>query len=181
VALTLENQEVFSWLIKRYEIKFKSYIRRLTNCSEEEQEDLLQDIFIKIYRYLNNFNQDLKFSSWAYRIAHNEIISSYRKRQRRPICNFGEENDFELLNLASDVDIEKEIDRDHLKKIIFSILDNLDAKYKDVLVLKYFEEKDYQEISDILKKPMGTVATLLNRAKKEFRNELEKNKISLKS
>jgi RNA polymerase sigma-70 factor (ECF subfamily) len=55
----------------------------------------------------------------------------------------------------------------------------MDSKYRYVLVLKFFEEKDYKEISDILKKPMGTVASLVNRAKKDFRKKIKEMGVEL--
>jgi RNA polymerase sigma-70 factor (ECF subfamily) len=55
----------------------------------------------------------------------------------------------------------------------------LDDKYREVLVLKFLEEKNYQEISDIIKKPPGTVASTINKAKQEFRKELARQKITL--
>ena len=62
--------------------------------------------------------------------------------------------------------MEKELERKFTSEEIRNILSKIDAKYKEVLVLRFLEEKDYKEISDILEKPMGTVATLINRAKK---------------
>ena len=63
VRLSLENKENFYHLIKRYEWKLLRYIHRLTDITQQESEDVLQDIFIKVYCNLNGFNQNLKFSS----------------------------------------------------------------------------------------------------------------------
>ena len=180
IKLVLKDQEIFSCLIERYENKLLRYIGRITNLSPDDQEDVLQDIFIKVYKNLNDFDVDLKFSSWIYRIAHNEIISNFRKRKRRPEYTPGEENEILLKNIISEINLEKDLDTAYLKENIYKILDKIDEKYKEVLVLKYFESKDYKEISDVLKKPMGTIATLLNRAKQEFMKELKKNKLKLK-
>ena len=79
VTLTLENKDNFSYLIERYEKKLYRYIWRLTGLSKECCEDILQETFIKIYRNINNFDQRLKFSSWAYRITHNEALNYVRK------------------------------------------------------------------------------------------------------
>ena len=76
--------------------------------------------------------------------------------------------------------MEKEIDLITDKQLITDILNSLDYKYKEILELKFLEEKDYREISDILKKPLGTIATLINRAKKQFKKELIKQNIKLK-
>ncbi|RJQ33575.1 RNA polymerase sigma factor [Candidatus Parcubacteria bacterium] len=178
VKLTLANQENFSYLINRYEFKLSRYIKRISGLNNEDIEDLLQDIFIKAYQNLNNFDQKLKFSSWIYRIAHNEVISQWRKRKARPENVYWEVDNI-LDNIVADFDISREIDRNFLKKNLENILEQIDIKYREVLVLKFIEEKNYQEISDILKKPMGTVATLINRAKKQFKQKLQEANINL--
>ncbi|MEA2112539.1 MAG: sigma factor-like helix-turn-helix DNA-binding protein, partial [Patescibacteria group bacterium] len=61
-----------------------------------------------------------------------------------------------------------------LKQEVFLMLSKIDIKYREVLILKFLEEKSYREMSDILRKPEGTIATLINRAKKEFLKILEK-------
>jgi RNA polymerase sigma-70 factor (ECF subfamily) len=66
--------------------------------------------------------------------------------------------------------LEKEEDR----QLLNSAIENLDTKYREVLILKFIEDKDYNEISDILEKPMGSIATLINRGKKSLKKEFEK-------
>jgi RNA polymerase sigma-70 factor, ECF subfamily len=179
VSLVLADKDYFLYLMRRYERKLLVYILRISSFNRDEAEDILQEVFIKIYENLNDFDPNLKFSSWAYRITHNQVISNYRKTKVRPQAVSLDLNDKILANLSSDLDIEKKVEGDYLRKVIKKILANLDIKYREVLILKFLEEKSYQEISDILKKPMGTVATLINRAKKEFREELERQKIKI--
>lgn len=167
VALVLLDQDYFLCLIKRYETQLFSYVRRISNLREDEIEDILQDVFIKVYKNINSFDRGLKFSSWIYRITHNQVISNFRKIKARPQAIW-DENENILNNIASEFSIEKDVDMALLQKNINSILNKMDEKYREVLVLKFLEEKNYKEISDILKKPMGTIATLLNRAKKQF-------------
>ena len=174
VVLTLRNKECFACLIDRYENKLLRYMKRISNVPEEELQDILQETFIKAYYNLNNFDPDLKFSSWIYRIAHNSVIDTHRKNKIRPQGNLIDIEDSLLQNIASDADVLKEVDRKYIRKNIEDALENMGQKYQEVLVLKFFEEKDYREISDILKKPMGTVATLLNRAKKKLKEEIIK-------
>lgn len=179
VALTLKDESVYAVLVERYEEKLTRYILRISGGSKEDVEDTLQDVFISAYKNLNDFDRDLKFSSWIYRIAHNKVISHFRKVTARP-KTVTYEGDTQLLNfLASDQDIAKDLERKHAAQDVKAILEELDDRYKEVLVLKFLEEKDYKEISDILEKPMGTVATLINRAKKQFKEkslEMTKNK-----
>lgn len=180
VQLILDNQSYFSFLMERYEKKLLAYILRISNVSYQEAEDILQEVFIKVYQNLNDFDLDLKFSSWIYRITHNQVISNYRKRRSRDKDLAIDIDDAELENFASDLDIIHDLDAKFLRDNIFKILDSLDIKYREVLVLKFLEEKNYREISDIIKKPMGTVATLINRAKKAFLIELEKQNLKFK-
>jgi len=177
VALTLKNQDYYAVLMERYENKLAGYIRRISGLGKEDVEDILQNIFIKIYQNLQGFDQMLKFSSWAYRIAHNEIISHWRKSQVRPQLVGGEEANQFLHNIASELDIAKEMENKGLQADIETVLEKIDLKYREVLMLRFLEEKKYEEISDILRKPLGTVATLVNRAKKQFKKEAEKMKI----
>jgi RNA polymerase sigma-70 factor (ECF subfamily) len=179
VFLALSDQDDFLYLMRRYEKKLLAYILRITNVSQDEAEDILQDTFIKIYENLNDFDKELKFSSWVYRIAHNQVISNYRKTKSRPQSIPLDINEEILKNLASGLDVKKDVDAIFLRENIKKILANLDIKYREILILKFLEEKNYKEISDILKKPMGTVATLINRAKKEFKKELLKQEVKI--
>ncbi len=179
VSLTLKNQDFFVYIMERYQEKLFYYIRKISNLDKEDIEDLLQEIFIKAYQNLNAFDPNMKFSSWIYRIAHNQTIDHFRKTKSRPQIAFLEQDIKEeiLNNVKSDFDIKKEIEKKETKREVLDILNNLDDKYKEVLMLKFIEEKDYKEISDILKKPIGTVSTLINRAKKQFKKEFNINKI----
>ncbi|OGF20674.1 hypothetical protein A2Y83_00525 [Candidatus Falkowbacteria bacterium RBG_13_39_14] len=172
--MALVKQSFFGQIIKRYERKLISYIKKISNVSHEDAEDILQDVFIKVYKNLNDFDDSLKFSSWIYRICRNEVISNWRKRRARPQNSPEELDENFIKGITSDLDIEREIDRKYLKRNIYKILDKLDIRHKDILILKFFEECDYKEISDIMKMPMGTVASLMNRAKKEFRKKIKK-------
>lgn len=176
VSLTLENQDYLLFLINRYKGKLFNYIRRITNVSPDDVEDLLQEVFLKVYLNLNDFDSSLKFSTWIYSITRNQVISNHRKLKVR-----AEGHSVEIDELArsimSDANIEGSIDHDYLKDNISKVLDGIDKKYREVLILKYLEEKSYEEISVIIRKPSGTVGSLINRAKLEFRKELDKQNI----
>lgn len=179
VALALVSQDAFVYIVKRYKQKLLSYIKRISNVDIEEAEDVLQDTFLKVYLNLNDFDRGLKFSSWIYRITHNQVISNFRKKQARPQRADVDLFDDRILSIAADFRVEKELDQKILKDNIVKILDNLDLKFREILVLKYLEEKDYQEISDIIKKPVGTVASRLSKAKQAFKKEMEKQDLKI--
>ena len=84
VALSLENQEFFGYIMKRYTAPLSRYILRVVPSFRDSIDDVLQEVFIKIYLNLNNFDPSLKFSSWAYRITHNHAVSLFGKKDRGP-------------------------------------------------------------------------------------------------
>jgi RNA polymerase sigma-70 factor (ECF subfamily) len=170
----LTNRDDFLYIVKRYKDKLFSYARRISNVRFEEIDDLLQNIFIKVYLNLNDYNHDLKFSSWIYRIAHNEIIDNYRKTKARPqTIELNPEYDY-LKNLKSEFNLIDEIDQKLSADKITAIINSLEEKLKEIIFLRFFADKDYFEISDILKIPAGTVASRLNKAKAELKKKLTK-------
>jgi RNA polymerase sigma-70 factor, ECF subfamily len=178
VALTLTSQDYYSCLIRRYEEKLARYIRRIASFSREDVEDVLQEVFIKAYQNLRSFDPKLKFSSWIYRITHNQVVSHWRKIKSKPSVLSAEENNSWLESIPDKLDIEKELNIKFDAEEVRKILAKMDDKYREVLVLRFLEGKDYSEISDILEKPMGTVATLINRAKKKFQENIETHGIN---
>lgn len=176
VQLSLKNSEFYGFLVQKYQDKLKRYILRIAGGAYNDADDILQDVFIKVYKNLNDYDPKLKFSSWIYRITHNETISFLRKINRKPTTYNFEIDAVKVKTIEEDLTLDQEIDNQKLKENLLKIINNLDKKYQDVVLLRYTEDKDYQEISDILKKPQGTVATLLRQAKSQLRNEIIKNK-----
>lgn len=173
VQKTLKERDYFGVLISRYEGKLDRYVRRLGVFSPDDRHDVLQDIFIKVYRNLNAFDQKLSFSSWIYRIAHNETMSWFRRRAARPEGHMVDDGDAVLELISGRETSERvhleESDRESINKAI----KELPQKYQDVLLLRYFEERTYEEIADILEIPIGTVATLVFRAKDRLKRLLD--------
>jgi RNA polymerase sigma-70 factor (ECF subfamily) len=174
VMLSLKNQDYYYCLMKRYEQPLMNYIRKLSGLNQADVEDTLQEVFILAYQNLNDYNDDFKFTSWIYRIAHNHTISLFRKRNKSKQDVSWDEKDLEQL-IQSDFDLEQNLLQQNDYHNLLQSIDSLPLKYKEVLLLKFIEGKDYQQISDILKKPIGTIGTLINRAKKKLLQEIEKN------
>jgi RNA polymerase sigma-70 factor (ECF subfamily) len=168
-VLAVTDQRAFAVLVDRYQGKLLRFIKTISNVMHEEAEDILQEAFIKAYRNLNGFDKDQSFSSWIYRIVRNETISHYRKRSVRPEGHLEREDEESLDRFAHRMNIAAETERSEEAGLVRKALDELDPKYRDVLILQFLEEKDYKEISDILHIPMGTVATRINRAKERFK------------
>jgi len=177
VILTLKNQDHFEHLVDRYEKKLTRYVRRLSGLSSECIEDVLQEAFIKIYVNLNDYDTKYSFSSWAYRITHNEAINYLRKNKKVttvPLETDDEESANLIDILKSEINVEEEVFKKDIVEQIQKAISMLPDKYREVLILRYMEDMDYQEISDVLRMPMGTVATTINRAKEKFKQIAEK-------
>jgi len=173
VKLSLESPDYYACLMGRYEQPLSRYVRRLMPKAGETLDDILQEVFIKTYVNLNAFRPELKFSSWIYRITHNHVVSHFRKTGSRPQIVSLEGSEFGVF-------AEKTIDESgstknalYAKEEVEYILGTMDEDYRSVLVLRFLEGMEYNEISDILKKPIGTVGTLLSRAKTQFKKEYE--------
>lgn len=174
VQLALADNAHFGILIDRYSDKLRRYIARLGVRSSEDQDDVLQEVFIKVYRYLNGFDTNLSFSSWVYRIAHNETMTWFRKRQVRPEGHLIADSDDVLALVADDISDPEIAANTALDAAQLSAaLVDIDQKYRDVLTLRYFEGKEYEEISDILKIPVGSVGTLIHRGKQKLKHHLQ--------
>lgn len=174
VNLSLENQEYYYCLMKRYEIPLMNYIRKLSGMNRADAEDILQEVFILAYQNLNDYDRQFKFSSWIYRITHNQTISILRKKMKMQDISW-DEHDLDQI-VHSDFDIEQHLLQKMDYQQLLHLIDLMPLKYREVLLLKFVEGKDYQEISDILRKPIGTIGTLINRAKKRLLQDIEKGK-----
>ena len=180
VQMTLKDKNAFGELVDRYEAKLTRYIMRLGVRNPDDQLDVLQEIFLKVYRNLNGFDPSMQFSSWVYRIAHNEAISWYRKKNVRPEGHLIGDSE-EIISFlsakeeAADVTFDKHINA----AAVNAALAQIDAKYREVLVLRFFEHKEYEEISDILQIPVGSVGTLLHRGKKQLARVLNEDAIRI--
>jgi len=173
VKLSVSDTAYFGELIKRYETVLLRYVMRRSKATKEDAEDIVQSSFIKMYRNINDFDTTLSFSSWAYRITHNELIDWYRKQKRNPQFVSSADDEDIFASIAGDINIEKEAIQTETKKEIGDIIKKLDPKYQEIIFLRFFEDKSYEEISDILQIPPGTVAIRLSRAKKILQDTLK--------
>jgi len=161
------NQDLYSVIIDRYQKKLVRYVNNLIK-NEDKAIDVVQESFIKAYINLNSFNIEKKFSSWIYRIVHNQAINLAKKYQKEtPLL---EDWDFK-----SNDDVEKDFEEKETIEKVENCLKDIPLLYSEPLSLYYLDEKSYEEISDILKIPMGTVATRINRGKKIMKNICQKN------
>jgi len=163
------DKNKFALIIERYEDKLFRYIKRLANQSSEDVEDILSEVFLSAYSNLQGFDSHKNFGSWIYRIAHNKVIDYFKSKKCSYLLN---EDSEELIwnkdQFFEDLEIEKEN-----RQIVNDAIPTLELKYKEVILLYYFEEKSYQEISDILHISVNQVGVLIYRAKKYLKQKLK--------
>ncbi len=148
------DKDSFSLLLDRYQRQILAYTARLLNFHQEDAEDITSQTFVKCYINLAGYNPKLKFSSWLYRIAHNEAVNLIKKKSKQFTA------DLEKIEVAGDFDPDKP-SREDLEKILAKL--KLDDR--NILALFYLEEKSIKEIAEILKTSEGSIKTRLNRAR----------------
>ncbi|MDB4992232.1 MAG: subfamily polymerase sigma factor [Parcubacteria group bacterium] len=178
VLAALKDRHAFSVLVDRYEMRLLRYIQRLGIFDIDVAKDILQETFIKVYINLNDYNRTFSFSSWIYRIAHNETLMYFRRQKNRPVPVRSEDGLAIFEQLHDELNLIEESDAKLRSARIGQALEKLKQEYKDILILRFFEEKSYDEISDILQIPSGTVATNISRAKKALGNVLTQEHIT---
>lgn len=151
------DKELYVHIIKRYQDKLLRYANYLTG-DEHDAADIVQESFIKAYINLNGFDTKKKFSSWVYRIVHNEAMNLIRKQKKHvPL--------YDDIDFDSGINLEEDFIKKELKAHTKNCLRQMQEIYSEPLTLYFLEEKSYEEISDILRIPIGTVGTRINRAK----------------
>lgn len=166
------DKELFGAIIDRYEAKLTRYIKRFIQ-HEDDVADILQTVFIKAYVNLQSFDVDRLFNSWIYRIAHNETVSYLKKKGNEKVSFL----DFDTMfphPFAKETADKQTLDAE-LTAVLDTSLARMTLKYREVLVLYYYEELSYQEISDILHIPIATVGVRLRRAKEQLQKQVSNN------
>lgn len=169
VEAALRDRHAFALVVNRYEGVLGRYVSRLLGLHAQSAEDVLQDIFVKAYINLNDYDSSRPFSPWIYRIAHNEAISFLRKRRSEPQSVAGGDA---LLIFQRAIDGDDPFaawQRVRIEGEVHKAMASLDQRYRDILILRYLEEKSYDDISDILKIPAGTVATQISRGLRKLK------------
>jgi RNA polymerase sigma-70 factor (ECF subfamily) len=164
------DTEAFGVLVDRYESKIKRYARKFVS-DREDISDLVQDVFIKAYTNIKSFNAERRFSPWIYRIAHNEFVNGLKKKLSDKLFPF----DFDLLfpHPVAEETADSDAHKKELKHMMDKSIGTLSPKYREPLVLYYYEEMDYKEIAGILEIPTSTVGVRINRGKAILKNIIQ--------
>jgi RNA polymerase sigma-70 factor (ECF subfamily) len=150
---------------------------RLTR-NAEDAEDLVQETYLKAYKYYDKFQEGTNFKAWLFKILKNTFINSYRKKQLEPVkSDFADiEETFET-QVSDEVtnrskDPEEELLEDVLDEDVQRALEDLPDDYRMAVILADLEGFSYKEIAEILEVPLGTVMSRLYRGRKLLEEEM---------
>ncbi|HBT08784.1 MULTISPECIES: RNA polymerase sigma factor [Leeuwenhoekiella] len=153
----------FEDLVSQYKERLYWHIRRMV-ISHDDADDVLQNTFIKVYKNLHNFNGESQIYTWLYRIATNESLTFIKKRKRTTQVGSEELQESLVANLTSD----PYFNGDEAQLTLQKAIDTLPAKQKQVFVMKYFDELQYNEISEILDTSEGALKASYHHAVKKI-------------
>ncbi len=173
VAAALGDKSAYALLVRRWEPPLSRYVCRILGRDKQAADDVLQEVFLKAYVNLNDFDAARPFGPWIYRIARNEAINLLRKKKSEPPLVTGDDAILLLERMSDGITAQEILDRARMEEQIRAAIKSMDPRYRDALILRYLEEKGYDEIAEILELPSGTVATLINRGTKQLRASLE--------
>ncbi|MDQ6595490.1 RNA polymerase sigma factor SigW [Bacillus salipaludis] len=169
------DQDAFADIVEIYKNSVYQLCYRMIG-NRHEAEDLAQEAFLRAYMNIHTFNQDLKFSTWLFRIATNLCIDRIRKKKPDYYLD-AEVAGTEGLTMYSQIPSqtkppESEVESLELHETVQKEILKLPEKYRSVIVLKYIEELSLNEISEILDMPLGTVKTRIHRGREALRQQL---------
>jgi len=167
------EERAFEELVVRYQTRLLNFIYR-TVGDRERAEDLVQEVFIRVYRHLHRFDRSKKFSTWAYTIASNLAKNELRNRSRNPLVLFQtvkknwQDEDRPLEFEDSTTRPDDMYRKRHLRQVVEDSVAKLPEHHRHVFVLRELEGKSYEEIAEITGCNLGTVKSRLNRARTSF-------------
>lgn len=171
------DQEAFRRLMDKYRPAIYHLISRMIS-DKTEVHDLTQETFVKAFASLKSFNHVYAFSTWLYKIASNTCIDHLRKKKLQTFSidqttdPSGDDYSYDLPDTTYGAD--KEILTDQRSRLVNQAIDSLPEKYRAVIMLRHLEEKNYDEIAEILELPLGTVKAHIFRGRELLYKYLKK-------
>lgn len=164
------HEQAFNQIVENYTERIYWHVRRFV-CSHEDSNDLLQDIFIKIWAALPSFRGDAQLFTWIYRIATNEVLNHLRKEKFKALISF----DSESSSLERKIDEDPHFNGDAIQRELHKAIQRLPQKQRVVFNLRYFEEMKYEDISEITGTSVGALKASYHHAYGKIKDELKKN------
>ena len=168
------NENAYIELVNRYKNKLINFIFNYLG-DIESSEDVVQETMIKLYQKKHYYKEIAKFSTWLYTIAKNLANTELRKRKQRKTTLLSQfSKDDKMYDLPSnDNEVGQEIQTEIVNKIIREAVNKLSEKFKTVITLRDIQQLSYEDISEIIDVPIGTVKSRINRARLQLQVELK--------
>jgi RNA polymerase sigma-70 factor (ECF subfamily) len=164
------NKDIFAEIIDRYESKMVRYGSRYFK-DKEDVTDLVQDVFVKVYTNIKSFSSGERFSPWIYRIAHNTFVNKIAWKSIRNYISI-DADEFLPHSLPAPENVMRESIKREERELMSSHIAELPEKYKTPLILFFYEDQSYEEISEVLKIPISTVGVRIKRGKDKLKELL---------
>ena len=164
-----EHEKAFNGIVSAYSERLYWHIRRFV-CSHDDANDLLQDIFIKIWAALPSFRGDAQLFTWIYRIATNEVINYLRKQRLKALVSM--ENEYSVLERK--IDDDTYFNGDALQRELHKAIHRLPQKQRLVFSMRYFDEMKYEDIAEITGTSVGALKASYHHAYNKIREEMQK-------
>ena len=166
--------QAYDVLVRRYKDQLLNFIYRFVG-NRSDAEDIVQETLLRVYKNKHMYKEIAKFSTWVYTIAGNLAKTELRRRKRHKIfsvSNFvNEERDYDIPDKAHSP--EKQVDSTIQEAIIQKAIEKLPVKFKEVIILRDIQGFAYEEISQILSIPLGTVKSRVNRGRLKLQEDLK--------
>jgi len=157
----------FNMLVRAYQQRVYWHIRKMV-IDHDDADDLTQEVFIKIHRYIDNFREDAQLFTWIYRIATNECLSFLNKKKRRFFLPIGDVS----AELSGKLDSGAHLSGDEIQLKLQKVLLKLPEKQRLVFNMKYFDDLPYEEISKITETSVGALKASYHHAVKKIEDFL---------
>ena len=164
-----EYELAFNAIVQTYTESLYWHIRRFL-CSHEDTNDLLQDIFIKIWMAMPTFRGDSRLYTWIYRIATNEVLNHLRKQKFKALISLDSASGI----LERKIDDDAYFNGDELQRELHKAIHRLPEKQRIVFSLRYFDEMKYEEISEITDTSVGALKASYHHAYNKIKEEMQK-------
>jgi RNA polymerase sigma factor (sigma-70 family) len=174
LLLKIRNSETrnygFNMLVRTYQQRVYWHIRKMV-IDHDDADDLTQEVFIKIHRYIDNFREDAQLFTWIYRVATNECLNFLEKKKRRFFLPIGDV----AAELSNKLDSTPHLSGDEIQLKLQKALLQLPEKQRLVFNMKYFDDMSYEHIAEITDTSVGALKASYHHAVKKIEEFLTQN------
>ena len=176
MARVQQNDEMaFELLVERYQHALTTFVSRFVGRGPHVQ-DILQETFIRVWRHRMRYKTVAKFSTWVFTIAGNLSKTELRRRKIRRGVYIGtgsDSHDEERIDVVDeDADPERDAERSEIRRVVLEEMEKLPVAYKAAVILRDIHDKSYEEIGEILRVPVGTIKSRVNRGRQRLQKVL---------